>query len=96
LSGFAKDLRDPIYLGEWIIRTAEQLKCNFSAAYDYGVATNMLKYHGTKDYSGEMMGYYTTKAYLDELSNRTDRYAQSTLEAIKLGAKPNPIDAEIV
>lgn len=90
-----RDIRDPRAVGEKLLYEAETVRKTYGADISLSEIWDV---HASKlthpNYSGEMTGFYTAQEYLRELETRDDRYAKSTLDSIRAGAKPS--NAEIV
>ena len=83
-----RDIRDPDLLGQTLLKARKKVpKFTLSQVADAFGA----ELRGVAAYQSSTLGEITAQEYLDELQSRTDRYAASTLEAIRLGKKP-PID----
>lgn len=70
-----RDIRDPIALGERLLKLRE-------AGLALTTAMDMVIADSGEPYEGHLMGYYTAQEYRAELEAREDIYAKNTLERI--------------
>lgn len=83
-----RDIRDPKAIGEKLLGFRELAPGNQNTLAELYTILFEWEHFNVPNYEGQTLGQITAQEYLDELQSRTDRYAASTLEAIRAGQKP--------